>query len=151
MQPNAPLLRQVGERPSADLLTEHAALARWLGRLQRRISNLQQAHQQQVTALEAELMRLRGQALVLRTATLWGLGGAVLAPPSSMARVPGPQVMPPMWREVSEVICQTGCAGHAHPWRDEQGLCRRTGEVCQPVGKADVEAPEGHGSERLDV
>jgi len=155
MHPNAPLLRRVGESraagPAADLLSEHAALVRWLGQLQRRIGTLQQAHQQQVAALRAELMWLRGQALVLRTATLWGLGGAVLAAPGSAARAPVLRAIQPVWREASEVICQTGCVGHAHPWRDDQGLCRRTGEACQPVGNADVEAPEDHRSEQRDA
>lgn len=152
---NAPLLRRVGERrptsPVPDLVAEHAALARWLGQLQRRIGALQHDHRQQVATLQADLMRLRGQTLVLRTATLWGLGGAVLTPLGSVARTPGVRVMTPVWREASSVICQTGCVGHAHPWRDDQGLCRRTGEACQPVGNADVEAQGGHRSEQRDA
>lgn len=155
MYSNPPLLRRVGERraagPLPDLLTEHTALVRWLGQLQRRIGTLQQEHQQQVDKLQAELMRLRGQAMVLRTATLWGLGGAVLAPTGSAARAPVLRTVQPVWREASEVICQTGCVGHAHPWRDDQGLCRRTGEVCQPVSNADVEVPRDHRSEQHDA
>lgn len=136
-EPNAALLSRVGERrptsPVPDLVAEHAALARWLGQLQRRMGALQHDHQQQVAKLQADLIRLRGQTLVLRTATLWGLDGLLLAPAGSAARAPDTvrRAVHLVWREASEVICQTGCAGHAHPWRDDQGLCRRTGEACQ--------------------
>jgi hypothetical protein len=145
-EPNAPLLRRVGERrptsPVPDLMAEHAALARWLGQLQRRMGTVQHDHRQQVAALKADLMRLRGQTLVLRTATFWGLGGLLLAPADSAARVP-------VWRDASAVICQTGCVGHAHPWRDDQGLCRRTGKACQPGAGSPAEADET--GRRLDT
>lgn len=148
MHSHAPLLRRVGERPAtgpaADLLAEHAALVRWLGQLQRRISHLQQTHQQQVAELQAALMRVRGQALVMRTATLWGVGGWLVASQGGSAvRSPTSHTLHPVWREASEVICQTGCVGHAHPWRDDQGQCRRTGEPCQPGVGAQLEADGG--------
>jgi hypothetical protein len=78
--------------------------------------------------------------MVLRTATLWGLGGLLLAPAGNAARAPVLRAVHPVWREASEVICQTGCVGHAHPWRDDQGLCRRTGEACQPGAGVQAEA-----------
>ena len=141
---NAPLPRRVGEprpiSPLPDLVAEHAALARWLGHLQRRVGALQHDHRQQVATLQADLMRLRGQTMVLRTATLWGLGGLLLAPAGSAARALVLRAVHPVWREASEVICQTGCVGHAHPWRDDQGLCRRTGEACQPGAGVQAEA-----------
>jgi hypothetical protein len=154
-EPNAPLLRRVAEhRPTSsvpDFAAEHAALARWLGKLQRRIATLQQEHRQQVATLHADLMRLRGQTMVLRTATLWGLGAAVLAQPGSPARMPELRVMRPVWREASEVVCQTGCVGHAQPWRDDQGVCRQTGQACQPGGNADTEAMGSHQPEKRSV
>ena len=145
MHPNAPLLRRVGESraagPAADLLSEHATLVRWLGQLQRRTATLQQEHRQQVATLQAALMRMRGQALLLRTATFWGLSAAVLASTGSAQHAaPVLRAAHPVWREASEVICQTGCVGHAHPWRDDQGLCRRTGEACQPGTGVQAEA-----------
>ena len=144
---NALLLCRVAEQkpisPTSDLVAEHTALVRWLGQLQRRIATLQQEHHQQVTALQTDLMRLREQTMVLRTATLWGLGATVLARPGNAAHAPSLQGLQPLWREASEVICQTGCVGHAHPWRDDQGLCRRTGQPCQPSGGANADAPDG--------
>jgi hypothetical protein len=142
-EPNAPLLRRVGERrptfPLPDLVAEHAVLARWLGQLQRRMGVLQHDHRQQVAVLKADLMRLRGQTLVLRTATFWGLSGLLLAPADRAARVPVLRAVHLAWREASEIICQTGCVGHAHPWRDDQGLCRQTGKACQPGAGAQAE------------
>lgn len=140
-EPNAPLLRRVGERrrPTCappDLIAEHAVMARWLGQLQCRIGRLQHDHRQQVATLHEDLMRLRAQTLVLRTATLWSLGRVLLAPTASAGSSPVPRTLHPVLREASAVICQTGCVGHAHPWRDDQGLCRRTGEVCQPSAGA---------------
>jgi len=106
---NAPLLRRGNERrptsPVPDLVAEHAALARWLGQLQRRVGALQHDHRQQVATLQADLMRLRGQTLVVRTATLWGLGGLLLAPAGSAARPPVLRAVHPEWREASSVIC----------------------------------------------
>jgi len=108
-QLNAPLLRRGSERrptsPVPDLVAEHAALARWLGQLQRRVGALQHDHRQQVATLQADLMRLRGQTLVVRTATLWGLGGLLLAPAGSAARPPVLRAVHPEWREASSVIC----------------------------------------------
>jgi len=141
---NAALLRRVGERrptsPVPDLVAEHAALARWLGQLQRRMGALQHDHREQVAKLQADLIRLRGQTLVLRTAMLWGLDGLLLAPAGSAARAPVLRAVHLVWREASEVICQTGCVGHAHPWRDDQGLCRRTGEAWQQGAGVQAEA-----------
>jgi hypothetical protein len=143
-EPNVPLLSRVGDRrsPTAppDLVTEHAALARWLGKLQRRMGVLHYDHRQQVAKLNEDVMHLRGQTLVLRTATLWGLGGLLLASFGRKERVLLSRTMDATWREASEVICQTGCAGHAHPWRDTQGLWRRTVELCQPTMGAQTEA-----------
>jgi hypothetical protein len=150
--PLGPLLRRVepprSVDPTADLSLEHAALVRWLGQLQRRMAALQLAHRQQVAALEAELVRLRGQTVALRTATLWGLGER--HPPRALdtAKAPGFR-QPPLWPEASAVICQTGCVGHGHPWLGNNGLCRRTGEVCRAAAGADASASgtdtsEGH-------
>ena len=82
---------------------------------------------------------------MLRTATLWGLGQQALSRSLGAPQAPGPR-LPAVWREASAVICQTGCEGHGHPWLDEQGGCRRTGEVCQPVGRANEEAPQPDGA-----
>lgn len=147
--PLGPLLRRVVAQqaigPAADLMAEHAALVRWLGQLQRRMGALQLTHQQQVAALEASEMRLRAQVVMLRTATLWGLGEQALSRPLAATRATGPQP-PAVWREASAVICQTGCQGHGHPWLDGQGGCRRTGQVCQSGARAGEAAARPDGS-----
>ncbi len=146
-------LRPVGERstvePLPDLLTEHAALVRWLGQLQHRIAALQRAHRCELDTLQTELMHLRAQALVMRTAALWGLGGLLVVPNGHTVRAPMSPTRQPVWREASEVICQTGCVGHAHPWRDDQGLCRRTGEVCLPGAGTQTEVDGVVGREGI--
>lgn len=129
-----PLLRRVSAHrptdPVTDIAVEHAAMARCLGQLQRHLDALQLAHRQQVAALQAELVRLRGQTVALRTATLWGLG-EVLQSRSTDARPAHAPRLATVWPEASAVICQTGCVGHAHVWLDDQGRCRRTGDACE--------------------
>ena len=39
-----------------------------------------------------------------------------------------------MMVSATEVLCQTGCQGHAHPWLDADGACRLTGGECTRVG-----------------
>ena len=147
--PLGPLLRRIAaQRPTGtavDLMVEHAALVRWLGQLQRRMGAMQLTHQQQVAALEANLMRLRAQVVMLRTATLWGLSEQALSRSLGAPRAPGPG-LPAVWREASAVICQTGCEGHGHPWLDGQGGCRRTGQACQSGARADEAAVRPDGS-----
>ncbi len=129
----SPLRRASLHQPTqaaADIVLEHAAMVRWLGQLQRRTDALQRAHRQQVAALEAELVRLRGQTVALRTAILWGLGEKGSPRSRSAKPTSGPR-LPRVWPEASAVICQTGCVGHAHVWLDDQGRCRRTGDACE--------------------
>ncbi|WP_439586489.1 hypothetical protein [Hydrogenophaga sp.] len=116
-----------------ELAQEHGALTRQMASLQRRVSEQVRAQAQQLAALEEEVVCLRGQLIVTRTCMLWGLGVAGVARP--MPRRPHAPVIAaqePM-AEASSVICQTGCVGHAHPWLEADGQCRRTGVACNQV------------------
>eukprot|EP01041_Mallomonas_annulata_P036414 gene36414-biopygen28460 len=65
-------------------------------------------------ALAGEVVRLRGQLVVAHTSRLWGM----------------PNQTTEDLEAARKVICQTGCAGHAHPWLSEAGQCRWSGRVC---------------------
>lgn len=113
-----------------DLAQEHVALVGRLGRLQQRVTEQLQAGARRQAALEAENLRLRCELVRMRTAVAWDLRPMVL----HARPVPGPQASAPRaeagLREAQAVICQTGCAGHAHPWLEPDGQCRRTGQAC---------------------
>ena len=124
------------------LAQEHGALLRQMATLQARVSGQLQAHAQQVVALEGEVVRLRGPLVVVRSCLLWGL------PHERLARVRRVRDQLPLapslptvpfgadLAQASEVICQTGCVGQAHPWLENGGQCRRTGLVCGPLAAA---------------
>ena len=86
-----------------ELVAEHGVLSRRLAQLQQRVGDQLQASAR------------RQAALVARAAT----GPRGLAP----------RIAPGLL-EAQAVICQTGCAGHAHPWLEPDGQCRRTGQAC---------------------
>ncbi len=49
----------------------------------------------------------------------------------------------------TDVLCQTGCQGHAHPWLDADGSCRLTGGDCTRVRDAvPAGAPEDQSAYR---
>lgn len=116
------------------LSEEHGALLRQMATLQRRVSDHVSQQARRVAALEADNLRLRAELVRSRTALLWGLQPASPAVPMRRLalRQPAVPVVERPWREAQAVICQTGCTGHAHIWRDDQGQCRRSGEACQP-------------------
>jgi hypothetical protein len=100
-------------RPSG-VVQEHAVLCRHLGGVQDRVSKLMQEKDMALKALASEVVRLRGQLVVAHTSRLWGM----------------PTEPTEDLEAARKVICQTGCAGHAHPWLSEDGQCRRSGRVC---------------------
>jgi len=100
--------------PTSGVEHEHAVLCRHLGGVQDRVSTLMREKDMALNALASEVVRLRGQLVVTHTLRLWGL-----------------QTQPTEDLEAArKVICQTGCAGHAHPWLSEDGQCRWSGRVC---------------------
>jgi hypothetical protein len=115
---------------------EHGVLIRQLGGLQTRVSLQMQACYQQVDDLERALMDARAQLLMVRTALLWGLGRESLTWTSTgknplQRRVAQPDLTTGHLIPSDGVICQTGCVGHAHPWLEPDGQCRRTGQSCE--------------------
>jgi hypothetical protein len=134
-----------GIREVQELTGEHGALARQLASLQDRVSQQIADYAAQVRVLQSEVVRLRGRLVQARTALLWGLARGDLHPAS--LSVPRRVVMARRLSLVSDalpdvqaVICQTGCAGHAHPWLEADGVCRRTGSACE-VGATSEERP----------
>jgi hypothetical protein len=118
---------------------EHGALIRQIADLQVRVGRQIQTCQQQVTRLEQALLNARAQLMIVRTALLWGLAGASgpWAPGHQGGRPTRatPPASPLPMKEADAAICQTGCMGHAHPWLDDDGQCRRTGQPCEHVAE----------------
>jgi hypothetical protein len=114
-------------------LAEHLALIRQVARMQWHMDQLLAASQERAARQSAEIVRLRGQLLVARTAALWGMAGVL--PQAPRAGQGGRRVHPPqaVIQDVAtrNVICQTGCVGHAHAWLDEDGHCQRDGLNCE--------------------
>lgn len=132
------------------LIAEHGVLMRQLGGLQHRVDQLQREHANETGALQGELLRLRAQIVVSRTEVYWGL---TTRPHLRVAARLDTRVLPrggpgravPPAEELAAaqgVLCQTGCMGHAHPWRDAEGQCRLTGQVCEPSTAGVAESAE---------
>jgi hypothetical protein len=113
-----------------DMEIEHGVLARRLAGLQRRVDEQMRASAQRGQALEAEILRLRTQLVLARTCVLWGLNAVAATRPLTQRRARSEGPWPPL-AQANGVICQTGCVGHAHPWLEADGLCRRTGQACE--------------------
>ena len=117
---------------SDGMAAEHALLLRHWGRVQARVTAQTCDQAARCAALEAEVMRLRARWMIASTQWLWGLGWAGLGPqPERAGESAGEQESSAL--NVTEVICQTGCASHAHPWRRGEGECRLTGGECTRV------------------
>lgn len=115
------------------ICTEHAALLRMWGRLQTDLSVRCQAHATALEALSSEVLRLRADLLITRTALLWGMGPGGVAVVRRHPRRMAPLAAAPS--AVAEVLCRTGCEGHAHHWLDDQGECTRTGQACHRLAQ----------------
>lgn len=114
-------------------MDEHTVLIRRMGQVQQRMTDTVQALTARIDQLEGEVMRWRAHAVVARTATLWGLNGKepVKMPWASHGRrrTHGKDMDAGGW-SAAAVICQTGCASHAHHWLEADGHCRRDGLPC---------------------
>lgn len=113
---------------------EHTALLRMWGRLQSELSVRCQAHADALATLEAEVLRLRADLLLARTAVCWGLAaGALIPPPRQRRRAAQPATPWVAPSEAEEVLCRTACEGHAHHWLDDDNGCARTGQPCHQL------------------
>jgi hypothetical protein len=138
----------MADRPAPTLMQrEHGVLIRQVAGLQTRVSQQMQAYAQQVDDLEQALLGARARLLLVRTALLWGLDreGLSLSSPGRSRQRPAssrPSPVPRPLNEADTVICQSGCVGHAHPWLEDDGQCRRTGQSCGfVVSRATVRKP----------
>jgi len=168
-----PELKQpVQSTPSkGELMHEHLIWLRHCARSQQRVSASVVQMAARIDALEAEVLRLRAQAVRSRSAALWGVGGWGSAPsdPAPRPAQPGqraasaaaaaaagaaakPLARPvavrtpdgaadaalqraaaALWPQADELLCQTGCASHAHHWLQDDGQCQRKGGECERV------------------
>lgn len=138
---------------------EHLCLMRHLGGLQTRVSAQMQAlaaseahararaeaAERACAALEAALMRERARWVLTCTRASWGLGSAPMlsfaAADAEAAQSASSHADMAAPSTVTDVLCQTGCQGHAHPWLTADGGCRLTGADCtrvQPAAHADT-------------
>ena len=113
------------------LVVEHGCLLRHWAGLQARVSRQCDEQHHRCLQLEAELMRWRARWVLATTQLLWGLGWPRLGPLPQRPVTSVEEAGPPT--SAARVICQSGCAGHAHPWHDEDGHCRLMGGDCERV------------------
>lgn len=110
---------------------EHAILARHLGSVQGRVSRLMHEKDCQLQALAGEVVRLRGQLVVVRTHQLWGMAAPLVA---VGRRNSAPGAPREEFEAARKAICQVGCSGHAHHWLSDEGQCRWSGQACDAGG-----------------
>jgi hypothetical protein len=114
---------------------EHAVLVRHMGRLQSSVSALLADKEARLQALSGEVLRLRGQLVVTRTAVLWGLMPRWSSSHPTAAKRKALQAQGATHRagleSVHPVVCQTGCVGHAHHWLSADGTCQLSGQACE--------------------
>lgn len=114
------------------LIDEYAVVCRQWARAQRHAENGLRHWQLRCVALEAEVVRLRGRLLALRTALLWGLPlplaltASTSAPPHGRSEVAGTESP----GDAEGLLCRVGCQGHAHGALDGDGACRWHGTAC---------------------
>ncbi len=121
----------------SDVACEHAALVRMLAGAQSRVSAVLVDHQQQIAALQAQIVRLRGRAIVQGTLVAWLRETLAHIEPERAEDLQAHA------DAADRVICQTGCTSHGNYWR-EQDQCRRTGKGCV-LAEEGVAVPQGPG------
>jgi hypothetical protein len=119
---------------------DYLAVCRAWGRAQRHCEQAQREWAADRAALQAEIVRLRGQLLVLQTGLLWGMRSPGLLLHTRRQTAASSKV-----RDAREAWCQTACHGNAHPWLAEDGHCRLHGGDCPSarVTLSPVRAPHG--------
>jgi hypothetical protein len=125
-------LTLVAATPS-DVACEHAALVRMLAGAQARVSGLVVDYQQQIHALQAQVIRLRARVILRDTMLAWLRETLVQLEPAATEDLAAHHAA------ADWVICQTGCVSHGGYWREDD-QCRRTGKSCTMEG-VKVEIP----------
>ena len=131
------LQRKPAPAAPSDVACEHAALVRMLASTQARVSAVVVDHVQQIAVLQAQIVRLRARAIVRDTLVAWLRESLAQLEPEAAEDLQAHA------DAADRVICQIGCIGHGHYWRD-QDQCRRTGKGCVLVEEG-VAGPQGQG------
>lgn len=118
----------IGSNMAEAIDVEYRCLLRMWGRLQSELSAQCQAHARVRAALEAEVIRLRAELLIAHTAQFWGMAAGRITRAAPQRTTPSASLRSQPATE--EVLCRTGCEGHAHHWLDERDGCTRTGQPC---------------------
>ncbi len=115
---------------------EHLALVRLWGQWQQRadkmVESLVQEHRSKVQKLEGQVTRLRAQLMVQRTGLLWGISHGLHAYTRKRASQTSTATEASS-ESGNDVLCRTGCMGHAHSWLGPEGQCRLQGKACEHV------------------
>ncbi len=123
MQTHPVRIHPLKAKPPSDVACEYTALVRMLAGAQSRVTTLVCDHQQQIQALQAQIMRLRARVVVQATLLAWLRDSLVQLEPEP------PEDLTAHAAAADWVICQTGCVSHGGYWREDDG-CRRTGKGC---------------------
>ncbi|MEN5179391.1 DUF2325 domain-containing protein [Comamonas testosteroni] len=140
------------------VMQEHGALLRHYAQVQQRCSAQMQSQFNEIQHLQAQILRMRAQLVVLQSALAWECP----RPRSALANISDSTAPPPAtdhtepehsvegapagteleWlghnlHEADLVICQTGCISHGAFWR-LANHCKRTGKTCVLVDQPDA-------------
>nr|WP_315430215.1 hypothetical protein [uncultured Albidiferax sp.] len=127
------LIRKPVAPALSDVACEHAALVRMLAGAQARVSVLLSDHAQQIAALQAHIVRLRGRAILRDTMLAWLRESLAKLEPLDPLEPEAAEDLALHADAADRVICQTGCVSHGNYWRDDD-QCRRTGKSCTMEG-----------------
>jgi hypothetical protein len=115
------------EAPLSDVANEHAALLRMLASAQDRVTGIVADYQQQINALQTQVMRLRARVILRDTLLAWLRETLVRLEPEPEEDLAAHHAA------ADWVLCQTGCISHGGYWREDD-QCRRTGKSCTMAG-----------------
>ncbi len=140
------------------VVQEHGALLRYYAQVQQRCSTQIQNQFCEIQQLQAQILRMRAQLVVLQSALAWECPkprpspanfaeSATHQPVTDQAEPESPAVNASTgteleWlghnlHEADLVICQTGCISHGDFWR-LANHCKRTGKTCVLVDQPDA-------------
>lgn len=119
------------------LIDEYSVLCRQWARAQRHADQGLRQWQQRCAALEADLIRLRGRLLAVRTALLWSIPVAWAWTSGTSGRIPESSQDPSQTVDTdvdaNRVLCRVGCQSQGHPPLEPDGTCRWHGGPCGAI------------------